>query len=692
MSGRSLRGSTRNNRKATDSALAQEASLRNRRREGRASSSSTQHHSRDHDDGLSSSRNGDDSSKSSSGSEDTSPLRACLIAPSRNRPSSSARAKRRKRTSTASYTSTSPFIDAAVRSAYQDVKRKRDTQREKLVGKVIKKSLVQVVEVNMTKRNQSVASGATRVTSTVEDGGDGDMKPAASKRRRNDGGASKTKSPERHKKSNNNKRYDPTQLVFPRLPSNISAVHPYFAQQICLPCNGNATTNTDDTNTAPFNLTNPTQHPNSETTIQLSYPRGENRQGIYQPLLIEGAHPPRPTGTSVIFLKSLFSVDDERSLAHVPYFGDDDKEDVVSELFDVDDRVRRYEYGPPYQEEETDGTIDAVLKLLAERDSELLELFYSYSSISDTHQKVNEIHALVSKMAGVHVEKVLERHLVCFSKEGKGKTSATIRNHNNTVGVTKRSHHKQSDGALTKNSNTAVTASYEDAIDSYRDLFCRRCFTYDCNLHGNLPKADLQLLGELALQKERDGHWNEIDKDIDTDVILTKRKTTVNKKAMIQQLTPLQQSIFERSFLMFQGNIEKIAVTIGASIESVKAFVKTNKVELSPPKHDVVASNKRKDKTTEYTSMKNYNQNWLKSIQSKEIHPSFIPCDHSEPCNEETCSCIQNAFFCTKHCGWGSKSRNFFRGCACKAGQCRTSSCACYAGKSHRYALHVILV
>ena len=147
-------------------------------------------------------------------------------------------------------------------------------------------------------------------------------------------------------------------------------------------------------------------------------------------------------------------------------------------------------------------------------------------------------------------------------------------------------------------------------------------------------------------------------------------------------LTPIQQSICERAYLMFQGDIEKISYAIGASPAAVKAFITATKLQLYAPRYvnPLVSCKKRKEKI-EYTSMKNYNQRWLDRIQSREIHPAFIPCDHDSPCNDETCSCVQNAFFCTKHCGWGSKSRNFFRGCACKAGQCRSNSCSCYAAK-----------
>lgn len=127
-----------------------------------------------------------------------------------------------------------------------------------------------------------------------------------------------------------------------------------------------------------------------------------------------------------------------------------------------------------------------------------------------------------------------------------------------------------------------------------------------------------------------------------------------------------------------------MAETIGITPESVAAFVRAEKIEGVTPQKFVFAEPVRKkhgsrNRNCAYTSMKNYNQNWLRHIQSKIIHPEFLPCDHDEPCNEDTCSCIRNGFFCTKHCAYGNKSPNFFRGCECKAGQCRLNSCPCYA-------------
>lgn len=81
---------------------------------------------------------------------------------------------------------------------------------------------------------------------------------------------------------------------------------------------------------------------------------------------------------------------------------------------------------------------------------------------------------------------------------------------------------------------------------------------------------------------------------------------------------------------------------------------------------------------SKHNKSNSYHPEWIKRIVQATSHPFFNPCTHSEPCSEETCSCIQDRFFCTKACIWGASSRNFFRGCNCSS-KCTNKSCPCFA-------------
>ena len=185
-------------------------------------------------------------------------------------------------------------------------------------------------------------------------------------------------------------------------------------------------------------------------------------------------------------------------------------------------------------------------------------------------------------------------------------------------------------------------------------------------------------------------HVYQLDKDIDVDKIMANnrklKEDNTDNTDDADELTPTQQSLCEHAYTIFQGNTQQIACAIGANTTAaVDAYIQSQQIESHPNKFitkELLNKLKQKGKKGKtYTSMNNYHQRYLKKIQSKVIHPAFLPCDHDTPCNEETCSCIQNGFFCTKHCGWAQKSANFFRGCECKAGTCQTASCACYAAK-----------
>jgi hypothetical protein len=48
---------------------------------------------------------------------------------------------------------------------------------------------------------------------------------------------------------------------------------------------------------------------------------------------------------------------------------------------------------------------------------------------------------------------------------------------------------------------------YQNIMSSFRDLFCRRCLTYDCNVHGLAEDYDPSVQAEIAMYKEETGFW-----------------------------------------------------------------------------------------------------------------------------------------------------------------------------------------
>eukprot|EP00978_Attheya_sp_CCMP212_P007421 scaffold17185_cov56-Attheya_sp.AAC.11 len=276
-------------------------------------------------------------------------------------------------------------------------------------------------------------------------------------------------------------------------------------------------------------------------------------QRLQSILYLEGCHDPLPPSTSTIFLKTHYSTEDEQNLTYVPYFGDDDKEDVVSDVFDLARREKLMEYGTEYRERDTNDTIGETLKILQARltnDARDLAKQCPSSRSNNinkmtmeqiqTQQKIRDmrlkLHGMVADIMNVSVDRINERYNALFrdhlengAKAHAVGETATKNNGENQLSSSssspsslerkKSQKHATEDESLRKNNNSSVlskpptnspTKEYAEVMDSYQNLFCRRCFSYDCNMHGNLPKPNLDIQAELAVEKEKNGDWNEV--------------------------------------------------------------------------------------------------------------------------------------------------------------------------------------
>ena len=198
-----------------------------------------------------------------------------------------------------------------------------------------------------------------------------------------------------------------------------------------------------------------------------------------------------------------------------------------------------------------------------------------------------------------------------------------------------------------------IKDAYEKVMNSYQELFCRRCLTYDCYKHGNLKKPDMKFQFALALKKEKDQQCVRIREKrkinaTDANNIVPTPLENGNAQSSAQTtLTSEQKALLPPLYQIFNGDLDIISNHLEVpkellpSPENVQPYVS---FDIIPPQP------KRKKSTNNYTSMANYNQNWVKRIEESTLKPLFYPCTHTEPCSEATCPCVQKGQWCTKHC------------------------------------------
>uniref|UniRef100_A0A7S2JVJ5 Uncharacterized protein n=1 Tax=Leptocylindrus danicus TaxID=163516 RepID=A0A7S2JVJ5_9STRA len=447
-------------------------------------------------------------------------------------------------------------------------------------------------------------------------------------------------------------------------------------------------------------------------TMKCWLSRGGGVKRRLSKLYLEGGAMKAPRHSATIFMRGNYAAEDEKAFRYIPYFGDDDKDETAAQLFDKDLRERIQEFGTAYQENQKKGTIDNILRLLLKR-----------GKISLAQQSLHiDIKEELAELLDISDNTIEKRYHILINDTGYSDLSEA-ENHGD---VTSRWRSPQKLSSTKKgkkmpnNSSSPYELPYADLCDSFRSLFCRRCFSYDCNMHGNLEKPDVDVMADLALAKEQEGGWhvrsdgdskknqsnlntveskenrsfnNLNEKELtegslknDADELCNDLQSKTGVTTTDEPLSPLTRSICARAYTIFKGGTQKMGHVLDADIPTVARFCENRGFQEKNVMlcHEIVDSSKKRKKGNKgnafHKSMRHYNPAWLKRVTEAEIFPLFTPCIHEGQCNEKNCSCVENAFFCTKHCIWGSKSRNFYRGCACES-KCTTNSCSCYAAK-----------
>lgn len=147
--------------------------------------------------------------------------------------------------------------------------------------------------------------------------------------------------------------------------------------------------------------------------------------------------------------------------------------------------------------------------------------------------------------------------------------------------------------------------------------------------------------------------------------------TTVSGEPDDRVLEEDEKELCKRLYQLFQNDLSSVSRAMSIPEASIARQVELERFEFKLS--DPTLSSHGKTKQNKSNA---YNQEWMKRIVQATSHPFFNPCTHTGQCSEETCSCVQNRFFCTKACIWGASSRNFFRGCNCTS-RCQQKSVSC---------------
>lgn len=230
----------------------------------------------------------------------------------------------------------------------------------------------------------------------------------------------------------------------------------------------------------------------------------------------------------------------------------------------------------------------------------------------------------------------------------------------------------------------ALSVPREQSLHSFRTLFCRRCYKYDCSLHPPIlmtPKRTRKPTDIIEFQpcescakKSKDHpprHPNLRTSSSDGDFATW----TNDEKSLVRVLS----TIYPQNYCI----ISEILGT--KDCPKVQAFIKYEKTIAKTGDDSDLEEEDANNNNQQGPRKKKKRRAWsqhLRKFQMKREEDrhnlrNYIPCDHpGKPCDSD-CHCVQSRNFCEKFCNCGPACVHRFPGCRCKA-QCNTKQCPCY--------------
>ncbi|XP_073230668.1 histone-lysine N-methyltransferase EZH2-like [Porites lutea] len=264
----------------------------------------------------------------------------------------------------------------------------------------------------------------------------------------------------------------------------------------------------------------------------------------------------------------------------------------------------------------------------------------------------------------------------------------------------------------------AQSVSREQTLHSFHMLFCRRCYKYDCFMHGwrTLPTqikrkspVDLQETnpcGPDCYMHVKNLHEGDGDEKA-SEAVSTRRRSRASSRDIKGKGVSTKGSGFpspdhstaggsspEHSLVSSEWSgaeaslfrvLRPIYCNNYCSIANLIHSKTCKEVYLRACQESHEPLPTADDQNTPPRKKKRKHRMWslhCRKIQLKKDSTSthvynYIPCDHpGQPC-DQSCICVATQNFCEKFCQCSTDCQNRFPGCRCKA-QCNTKQCPCF--------------
>ncbi|KAF1778487.1 CXC domain [Phytophthora cactorum] len=368
-------------------------------------------------------------------------------------------------------------------------------------------------------------------------------------------------------------------------------------------------------------------------------------------------------------------------------FRDDDEEDVVSEFYQI-----KQQRTSACEVEFTKEMCEGVLKTLQ-------------STWDLTPSDLKRVASVIQVEEEVLVEVHKNLRLSQRAAKKKRRTEAMAAANAQTNST---STNGESDFADQANiSMEEYFELYEQSVDSYRSLFCRRCCVYDCDYHGCTEQPKLNISEQNAVALNLKEKMINTGRNCGNHCFLGQMSSSSSNgfsKARAISATfgwnKQARILCARTYFLCSGNFCEMAKILGdvtcMEIAEMCAYYDINDRSL-PKEVSVRIDTGRKSgltmsslyvatkqvrpppKSRRSRKKKNFRMS-ISHLQSKcACFDRVEPCSHEGPCEPGVCSCVEDGIFCSKLCHCvHDDCKIFFPGCQCQRGRCRTKACPCY--------------